>query len=83
MLLRSHRFLAPVCGKFRDAGEVKYQGRTETYLHDMALTKQIEMYQDKRDKSNDQKEYPSHNIGFRVAKRYVAAMTTRRELKSS
>mmetsp|Transcript_11991 Transcript_11991/g.23889 ORF Transcript_11991/g.23889 Transcript_11991/m.23889 type:complete len:363 (-) Transcript_11991:194-1282(-) len=80
MLPRSHRFLAPVCGKFRDACEVKYEGRTETYLHGMASTKQIEMYLDESDESNDQSEYPSHDIGPRVAKRYVAAGTGQQDL---
>jgi len=80
MLPCSHRFLAPVCGKFRDACEVKYEGRTETYLHGMASTKQIEMYLDESDESNDQSEYPSHDFGPRVAKRYVAAGTGQQEL---
>lgn len=80
LLPRSQRFLAPVCRTFRDACEVEYEGKTETYLHGMSSVKQIEVYLEESNEHNDKTEYPSHEFGPGVAKYYVAAGTGQRDL---
>jgi len=80
MLPRSQRFLAPVCRTFRNACEVEYEGKTETYLHGMASVKQIELYLEESNEHNDKTEYPSHDFGPAMAKYYVAAGTGQRDL---
>eukprot|EP00588_Corethron_pennatum_P003914 CAMPEP_0194288324 /NCGR_PEP_ID=MMETSP0169-20130528/36562_1 /TAXON_ID=218684 /ORGANISM="Corethron pennatum, Strain L29A3" /LENGTH=222 /DNA_ID=CAMNT_0039035291 /DNA_START=164 /DNA_END=833 /DNA_ORIENTATION=+ len=82
MLPRSQRFLAPVCRTFRNACEVEYEGKTETYLHGMASVKQIELYLEESNEHNDKTEYPSHDFGPAMAKYYVAAGTGQRDLNN-